>query len=105
MIRHLVFVRFKSSISSETRDEIMRDLASVVAALPGCGGFQVLTNNSPETEMTKGYAHGFAVDFDDEAARAAYLTDPSHQAVGARIVAAAEGGADGVIVFDHARPS
>ena len=34
------------------------------------------------------------------AMRDAYLADPVHQAIGARIVAAAEGGIDGVFVFD-----
>lgn len=46
------------------------------------------------------YADGFIADFVDQVARDEYLLDPEHQRVGARIVAAAEGGVAGVFVFD-----
>ncbi|HVX80463.1 MAG TPA: Dabb family protein, partial [Devosiaceae bacterium] len=42
--------------------------------------------------------------FDTAAARDAYLVHPDHQAVGARIVAAAEGGPAGILVFDFELP-
>ena len=42
------------------------------------------------------------VEFRDLAVRDAYLVDPVHQAVGGRIVAELDGGADGVFVFDVA---
>ncbi len=102
MIRHIVLTRFKADVTDAAREELMRAIADVAAALPGCGGFRAVANTSPETEMIKGFAHGFIVDFDDAAARRRYLDDPAHQAAGARLVAAAEGGQDGVLVFDYA---
>ena len=42
----------------------------------------------------------FWFDFADEAARDAYLADPAHQAAGAKLVADAESGRDGLVVFD-----
>ena len=42
----------------------------------------------------------FWFDFRDVAVRDTYLADPTHQAIGARLVAALEGGADGVFVCD-----
>ena len=42
----------------------------------------------------------FWFDFRDTAVRDAYLVDEVHQAIGARIVAELEGGADGVFVMD-----
>ncbi len=40
------------------------------------------------------------VDFIDAAARDRYLHDEEHQRTGARLVAAASGGLDGILVYD-----
>jgi hypothetical protein len=40
------------------------------------------------------------VDFTDWAALAAYQDHPDHRRLGAALVAAAEGGLDGILVFD-----
>ena len=40
------------------------------------------------------------MDFSDAAARDAYLIHPDHKAAGAKLVAALEGGRDGLMVFD-----
>jgi hypothetical protein len=101
MIRHFVLVRFRKDVPAETRAGLMRDLDAVVSAIPGCSGFAAFPNVSVEAPMIKGFEDGFAVDFADEDARRRYLDDPAHQAVGARIVAETEGGAEGVIVFDY----
>jgi quinol monooxygenase YgiN len=104
MIRHIVLLRYRPDVPEAVRETLMRDLAAVVAAIPGCDGFHAHRNVSVEPPMIKGFFDGFTLDFADEAARAAYLADPAHAAVGARIVAATEGGAEGVIVFDHRLP-
>jgi hypothetical protein len=101
MIRHFVLLRYRHDVPRADREALMRDLAAVVGAIPGCWAFRVHRNVSVEPPMIKGFLDGFTVDFADETARAAYLADPAHAAVGARIVAATEGGAEGVIVFDH----
>jgi hypothetical protein len=54
---------------------------------------------SPES-LQRGHTHAFTIDFADEAARDAYLVDAGHKALGARLVAAAEGGRDGITVVD-----
>ncbi|MDE2445926.1 MAG: Dabb family protein, partial [Alphaproteobacteria bacterium] len=46
------------------------------------------------------HSHGFTVDFVDAAARDTYLPHPAHQKLGAMIVAAAQGGVDGITVVD-----
>ena len=43
---------------------------------------------------------GFIVGFIDTAARDRYLHDEEQQKTGARIVAAASGGLDGILVYD-----
>ncbi|MEL4376092.1 Dabb family protein [Brucella cytisi] len=50
----------------------------------------------------KGFRHGFVVDFTDSAARDAYLPHPEHAKVGKSLVEAAEGGIEGILVFDYA---
>ena len=44
--------------------------------------------------------HGFTADFTDWAALAAYQDHPAHRKLGARLVANAVGGLDGILVFD-----
>lgn len=105
MIRHIVLLRYRADVSAADREALMHELAALVAVLPGCGGLRVLRNVSVEPAMIKGFHDGFTLDFVDGAARATYLADPAHAALGARLLAAAEGGAAGVIVFDHELPS
>ena len=99
MIRHCVFIKFKSSIGKAERDAIYLDLAALKSRLPGARAFDFGGNVNPEG-LGKGYEEGFILDLDDAAARDAYLVHPDHQAIGARIVEAAEGGPDGIFVFD-----
>jgi len=100
MIRHCVFIRFRSGILPGEIDALFDEITALKAHLPGIVAVHVAPNSSPETGMDKGYSRGFIVDFTDAAARDAYLVDPEHQKVGAGLVAAAEGGADGIVVYD-----
>ena len=50
--------------------------------------------------MDRGYRHGFVLDFADQAARLRYHHAAEHQPISARLVAGAEGGADGILVVD-----
>jgi hypothetical protein len=100
MIRHCVFIRFKPEISAATKAGIFAEIAALKARLPGFLAAHVGPNVSPETGMDKGYASGFIVDFDGPKARDAYLADPEHGKTGAKIVAAAIGGIDGILVYD-----
>lgn len=103
MIRHVVLVRFRAEVGPEARDALRRDLEALEVGAPGGAaayqGFAWGPNASPEG-LGQGFDTGFTIDFRDRAARDAYLADPGHAAVGARLVAAAEGGLGGLIVFD-----
>jgi hypothetical protein len=100
MIRHCVFIRFRPDVSREEKDRIFSEIAALKSRLPGFRAAHIGANVSPETGMDKGYAEGFIVDFDGAAARDAYLDDPEHKKTGAKIVAAAEGGLAGILVYD-----
>ncbi|KQY32859.1 Dabb family protein [Rhizobium sp. Root483D2] len=99
MIRHCVFIRFQSTIADAERQSILADIAALQRLVPGYLAFTAGGNSSPEG-LGKGYNSGFIIDFADVAARDAYLVHPAHEKAGGRIVAAAEGGIDGVFVYD-----
>jgi hypothetical protein len=99
MIRHCVFVRFKAAFSRAGREAVFADLDGLKARIPGMLRFTAGGSVSPE-DLGHGFADGFLIDFSDADARDRYLEHPEHQAIGARIHAAAEGGADGIFVFD-----
>ena len=99
MIRHIVFVKFPADARPETIEGVFRALDDLRALLPGMLNFKGGANVSPEG-LARGFTHACVADFVDTAARDAYLAHPAHQAAGARLVAAAEGGIDGLIVID-----
>ncbi|MBN9333498.1 Dabb family protein [Devosia sp.] len=101
MIRHCVLVRFRPEVTLQDRAAIYAELESLREVVPGFLAMSAGPNVSPEG-LHKGFIDGFTMDFVDEAARDTYLDHPDHKAAGARLVAALEGGRDGLIVFDMA---
>jgi Stress responsive A/B Barrel Domain len=99
-IRHCVLVRFKPD-ADVTR--ILAELEALAAKIDGIIAISAGPDNSPEG-LQRHHTHGFTVDFCDAKARDAYLPHPEHQKVGEMIVAAAEGGIEGVTVLDWEAP-
>jgi hypothetical protein len=101
MIRHVVLVRFREGVAPDEISSIFDALAGLGRLLPGMRDFRCGPNVSPEG-LARGLTHGFTVDFADAAARDTYLALPEHEAAGARLVKAAEGGLAGLTVLDFA---
>jgi hypothetical protein len=99
MIRHCVFIRFKADVSQAGRASILSDIAALQPIVPGYLAIDIGPNVSPEG-LGKGYTGGFIIDFADAAARDTYISHPDHAKAAGRIVAATEGGVDGVFVYD-----
>ena len=99
MIRHCVFVKFRTDVSTTERADIYAGLNSLVGQIDGLLRADFGPNISPEG-VAQGFNDGFIMDLADAAARDRYLIDPAHKAAGARLVAALEGGRDGIMVFD-----
>lgn len=99
MIRHCVFVKFRTDVSAAERADIYAGLAALVGQIDGLLRADFGPNISPEG-MAKGFNDGFIMDLADADARDRYLVDPAHKAAGARLVAALEGGREGLLVFD-----
>ena len=103
MIRHVVLVRFREGVAPGEISAIFGALADLRRLLPGLTGFAHGADVSPEG-LSRGHTHAFTVDFADAAARDAYLALPEHEAAGARLVRAAEGGLAGLTVLDFPIP-
>lgn len=99
MIRHCVFIRFKPDTADSQKEEIYRDIAALVGRIDGMLAVHAGPNQSPEG-LDKGHGDGFVIDFADRAAAQRYQDDPDHKKAGAKIVAQAVGGKDGVFVYD-----
>lgn len=99
MIRHCVFVHFRSDVSDDEKSAIYGQLADLKSVVDGFLAISYGPNVSPEG-LHRGFADGFVIDFVDAAARDAYLVHPAHKAAGSRLVGALEGGRDGLVVFD-----
>lgn len=96
MIRHVVLLKLRDGAQAPS---IFTALKSLQSQIPGIISVTTGVDCSPEG-LQRGFTHGFTVDFVDAAARDGYLPHPAHQKVGAMIVAACEGGVDGVLVLD-----
>jgi hypothetical protein len=99
MIRHIVLVRFRPEIDEAAIAALFDAIRAVQPLVPGI--VDVASGRSLELErLEKGFRHGFVVEFADRAALDAYQNHPDHRRAGARLVEAAEGGLDGILVFD-----
>ena len=100
-VRHIVAIRFKPAVEQAQIDALMQRLSGLRDHLPGIIDFDHRQNISPEEPVVHGFQHLFWLDFVDEVARDAYLNDARHQAIGKDLVAAADGGIDGIVVLDY----
>jgi hypothetical protein len=100
MIRHVVLINFKPELDGTAISQALNSVAGLKDKIDGIVTITTGANNSPEN-LEKGFRHGFVVDFRDAAARDAYLPHPEHMIVGKALVEAAQGGIEGILVFDY----
>ena len=99
MIRHIVLIRFRGDVTEETVSHLFDELRAIRNKVPGLIAITAGRSESPE-KIERGYMHGFVVDFEDWDALAAYQEHPDHKTLGAKLVAHATGGIDGILVLD-----
>lgn len=99
MIRHIVLLRIQAAVTEARIAGLFAELQAIRAKVPGVLAITSGKSESPE-QIERGYMHGFVVDFGDWTALQAYQDHPDHKRLGAGLVAAAEGGIDGILVFD-----
>jgi hypothetical protein len=103
MIRHIVLIRHRPGLPTGEVAVIESMFQALRAHLEGF----VAYHGGPDVNfegMERGYCHGHVLDFADQTARMRYHDDPEHKLLGARLVAAAEGGTDGLLVVDFEIP-
>ncbi|MEO0654674.1 MAG: Dabb family protein [Pseudomonadota bacterium] len=99
MIRHIVLCRFAETTPEAEIAAIWEALAALQGVVPGSVEMRFGADVSVEG-LARGVTHAFTVDFEDAAARDGYLAHPAHRAAGQRLVAALEGGVEGLVVVD-----
>jgi len=97
MIRHIVLIRFRPEVSEQKIAGIFAALTPLCARLGA--SFTAGRSQSPE-KIERGYLHGFTIDFASWEALSQYAEDPEHKEFGGQLVAHAEGGVEGILVFD-----
>lgn len=97
MIRHIVLLKARPEVTDAQIQSIFADLHAL--NLPGLLAIHSGRSESPE-KIERGYLHGFTIDFATWEALATYQAHPDHKRAGAALVAAAQGGIDGILVFD-----
>ena len=105
MIRHIVLIRPSPRPAGESRSRRSRPCSRHLQAR--LDGF-LAYHGGPDVNfegLDRGYRHGHVLDFADQSARMRYHDDPEHKALGARLVAAADGGVDGLLVVDFELPT
>lgn len=100
MIRHMVLLRFSAATTEARKAEIYAALGALAGHIDGILDFQTRRNVSVETPVVHGFRDLFWFDFRDVSVRDAYLADAAHKAAGAQLVAAMDGGRDGLVVCD-----
>lgn len=100
MIKHCVFVQFKPEITLAEREALYAAIQALQGHLTGWLGFTSGANVTQEAGMAKGFNGGFIIEFSDTEAHQHYLLDDQHQRVGSKLVNAAVGGIEGIMVFD-----
>lgn len=96
MIRHILIIKFKDSVSPKQITDIKALFHSTIDKIEGVSGLEWGVNNSTE-QRNQGYTHAVVMTFDNEAARDYYLPHPEHDALKAEFRPLLED----IIVFDY----
>lgn len=100
MIRHIVLIQFKNTLSSPEIEEVFTKLANLQKVIPQILKFTWGENNSPEN-LHQGYMYGFAMDFKNHIDRDIYLEHPEHLKIAEYILPRLQDGLNSVVVFDY----
>jgi len=100
MIRHIVALKFRTDVSAEKKQHLYAELEALSDQIEGILDFRTFANVSPEVPVVRGFHDVFWFDFRDAEVRDTYLEHPAHKAAGKKLVAATDGGLDGIFVAD-----
>ncbi len=101
MIKHIVFLQFKSSITEMTINQVLHKLGELRhSSIPQIKSFSYGLNNSPEG-LNKAFNYAFIMEFNDSNERNIYLEHADHQILAkTEVLPLLEDGINSVIVVD-----
>jgi len=97
MIKHIVMLNLRPEHDAAELAAVMAGLDAL--EIKGFSGFSHGPNRDIENKSPD-YPYGFICNFTDLEGLRRYASDPAHSALGARLVALCECGADGIMVMD-----
>lgn len=99
MLKHCVFLNFKSEFTKSDRREVFERLSGLTKEIEGLKSVEYGENLDFENKSAD-YSDGFIANFTDQKALLEYAAHPEHVKAGSRLVEMCVGGFDGIIVFD-----
>ena len=99
MIKHCVFLNFKSEISESEQFDVFEGLSNLKNQVEGLNDFEY-GNNLDFEQKSADYNSGFIASFENRQALLEYNENPEHALLGSKLVLMCKGGHQGIIVFD-----
>ena len=99
MLKHCVFLNFKSNVTKSKQFELIKSLSSLKNKIDGIVDFDY-GNNLDFEQKSSEYNSGFIVTFDCYKTLREYNEHPEHILLGSKLVSMCKGGHQGIIVFD-----
>ena len=99
MLKHCVFLNFKTEISESEQFDIFEGLSMLKDQIEGWVEFEY-GNNLDFEHKSADYNSGFIASFENRQALLEYNEHPEHALLGSKLVSMCKGGHQGIIVFD-----
>ena len=99
MLKHCVFLNFKTEISESEQFDIFECLSILKDQIEGLVEFEY-GNNLDFEHKSADYISGFIASFENRQALLEYNEHPEHVLLGAKLVSMCKDGHQGIIVFD-----
>ena len=99
MLKHCVFLNFKSEISESEQFDVFEGLSNLKNQVEGLNDFEY-GNNLDFEQKSADYNSGFIASFENRQALLEYNENPEHALLGSKLVSMCKGRHKGIIVFD-----
>ena len=99
MLKHCVFLNFKTEISQSEQFDVFEGLLRLKDQVKGLVEFEY-GNNLDFEQKSADYNSGFIASFESHKSLLEYTKHPDHIFLGNKLVSMCKGGHKGIIVFD-----
>lgn len=100
MMKHIVFLQFKESLTKAEIQHVFDLLEGLGKTIPEIKTFKYGKYDSGEG-ANQGFDYGFEIEFDNAADRDVYLVHPDHVAVAGQIIPQLKNGMNSLLAFDY----